>query len=77
MTRNPARGGKVYPDREGLGRSKGGVNTKIHVAADLKCWPVARVITPGQRHDSLAVEAVMDDINIGRARPRLGRVLAD
>ncbi len=76
------KGSKVYPDREGLGRSKGGVSTKIHIAADSKCRPVARVITPGQRHDSLAFEAVMGDINIartgrGRPRSRPRRVLAD
>lgn len=33
------KGAKVYPDREGLGRSKGGVSTKIHIAADSKCRP--------------------------------------
>ena len=28
--------------REGIGRSRGGLTTKIHLAADLRCRPVAR-----------------------------------
>jgi transposase len=70
------------PDREGLGRSRGGVSTKIHLAADLRCRPIARVISAGQRHDTLAFTAVMAQIRIphsrgGRARTRPDRVLAD
>jgi transposase len=70
------------PDREALGRSRGGVSTKIHIAADSRCRPVARVTTAGQRHDSLAFEAVMTDVCIqrpGRGRPRTrpSAVLAD
>jgi len=69
-------------DREALGRSRGGFSTKIHIAADSRCRPVARVTTAGQRHDSLAFEAVMDDVCIGRpdgGRPRTrpSGVLAD
>ncbi len=68
-------------DREGLGRSRGGLSTKIHIAADLRCRPVARVTTAGQRHDSLAFEAVMANLVVlqtgRRARRRPDRVLAD
>ncbi len=68
--------------REALGRSRGGLTTKIHLAADERCRPVSRVITPGQRHDSVAFEPVMAGIRIrrrGRGRPRTrpGRVLGD
>jgi transposase len=50
--------------------------------ADTRCRPVARVVTTGQRHDSVAFEAVMADLRIdrlGRGRPRTrpDRVLAD
>ena len=70
------------PDREGLGRSRGGVTTKIHLVADSRCRPIARVTTAGQRHDSVAFTAVMADISIGRScggppRTRPDRVLAD
>lgn len=69
-------------DREALGRSRGGVTTKIHLAADSRCRPISRVTTAGQRHDSLAFDAVMARIRIcrrGRGRPRIrpGRVLTD
>jgi len=69
-------------DREALGRSRGGLTSKIHLAADSHCRPLARVTSAGQRHDSLGFEPVMDRIRIrrrGRGRPRIrpGRVLAD
>jgi transposase len=38
--------------REGIGRSRGGLTTKIHLAADLRCRPVARLTSPGQHGDS-------------------------
>jgi Transposase DDE domain len=58
------------------------LTTKIHLAADTRCRPISRVTTAGQRHDSVAFEAVMDGIAIGRrtrtrARTRPGRVLGD
>jgi len=65
-----------------LGRSRGGLTSKIHLAADSRCRVLARVTSAGQRHDSLAFAPVMDAIRIrrrGRGRPRTrpGRVLAD
>ncbi|WP_434600081.1 hypothetical protein [Streptomyces sp. A5-4] len=35
-----------------LGRSRGGLTSKIHVAADRRCRPLAFVLTPGQAGDS-------------------------
>lgn len=72
----------MVADREGLGRSRGGVTTKIHLAADSRCRPVARVTSAGQRHDSIAFTALMADIRItrrggGPPRTRPDRVLAD
>jgi len=69
------------PDREGLGRSRGGLSTKLHLLADHRCRPLARVTTAGQRHDSLAFEALMARLRIerrgpGRPRTRPDRVLA-
>ena len=69
-------------DREGLGRSRGGFSSKIHLAADSHCRVLSRVTSAGQRHDSLAFEAVMSRIRIarherGRPRTRPDRVLAD
>jgi hypothetical protein len=39
------------PGREALGRSRGGLSTKIHLAADRRCRPVARILSPGQHGD--------------------------
>jgi transposase len=70
------------PSREALGRSRGGLTSKIHLVADTRCRPIARVTTAGHRHDSLAFEAVMARIKIGRRGPgrprtRPGHVLGD
>jgi len=40
-------------EREALGRSRGGLTTKVHLLADSRCRPLARVTSAGQRHDSL------------------------
>jgi transposase len=65
-----------------LGRSRGGLTTKVHLAADRRCRPVARVISAGQRGDAVVFDAVMDRVRVlrcGRGRPRTrpGRILAD
>jgi transposase len=78
----PPTTGARAPDRECLGRSRGGLSTKIHLAADARCRPLARVTTAGQRHDSIAFDAVMADLRIdrvgvGRPRTRPDRLLAD
>ena len=70
------------PSREALGRSRGGLTSKIHLAADTRCRPISRVTTAGHRHDSLAFEPVMAGIRIrrrgpGRPRTRPGHVLGD
>jgi transposase len=70
---NPAPARATRADREGLGRSRGGLSTKIHLLADSRCRPLARVTTAGQRHDSLAFEPLMGRLRIrrpGRGRPR-------
>lgn len=72
----------TQPRGEALGRSRGGLTTKIHLAADTRCRPLSRITTAGHRHDCLAFEAVMAGIRIrrqgpGRARTRPGRVLGD
>src|SRR4051794_9427558 len=60
----------------------GGVSTKIHLAADSRARPLARVTSAGQRNDALGFEPVMGRVRIarrgpGRPRTRPGRVLAD
>jgi hypothetical protein len=79
---DPAPGAGVTRDREALGRSRGGLTSKIHLVADTRCRPLARVTTAGQRHDSLAIAPAMAALRIarpgpGRPRTRPGRLLAD
>ncbi|MCX4973385.1 IS5 family transposase [Streptomyces sp. NBC_00620] len=64
-----------------LGRSRGGVTAKIHLAADGQCRPLAFVITAGQAGDAPAFEQVMAWIRVprrvGRTRTTPVVVLAD
>jgi transposase len=79
--KNPETAETKPVDREGLGRSRGGFSTKLHIVADLRCRPLARVTTAGQRHDSMSFDAVMADLLVirrhGPDRRRPDRVLAD
>jgi transposase len=75
--------GICHPANEGLGRSRGGLTTKFHLACDGKGRPLSVVITPGQRHDSTQLAPVLDGIRVprpgGRGRPRTrpDRLIAD
>ena len=53
-------------DREALGRSRGGLTTKIHLLADTSCRPLVRVTSAGQRHDSLALQPLLARLRITR-----------
>lgn len=69
-------------DREALGRSRGGLSTKIHLAADRRCRPVADLVSPGQHADCPYFEHLLEIIRTprrgpGRPRTRPARVLAD
>ncbi len=44
---------------EALGRSQGGFSTKVHVRAEGQGKPLVFILTPGQRHESIAFEALM------------------
>ena len=65
-----------------MGRSRGGLTTKIHLAADLGSRPLSRVTSAGQRNDALGFEPVLRRLRIarrgpGRPRTRPGQALAD
>ncbi|WP_306339314.1 IS5 family transposase [Streptomyces sp. AS13] len=60
------------PD-EGLGRSRGGLTSKIHLAGEGGCRPMALLITPGQWGDAPQMIEVLDRIKVPRSlagRPR-------
>src|SRR5712691_1004994 len=62
--------GEVAPADEALGRSRGGVSTNLHLAADGRGRPLAVRLTAGQRHESTQLEPVLDGIRVPRPRGR-------
>ncbi|MGW6709178.1 IS5 family transposase [Streptomyces sp. NPDC054956] len=80
--RGPAKGAPAgEPADHALGRSRGGLTTKIRLAADSRCRPLAFVLTPGQAGDAPAFMQVMARLRVPRrvGRPRITPdvVLAD
>jgi transposase len=78
----PSGTGAAEPADHGLGRSRGGLSTKIHLACEQRQKPLAVLVTAGQRGDSPQFQAVLETIRVprpGRGRPRTrpDRVLAD
>ena len=70
------------PGREALGRSRGGLSTKIHLAADRRCRPVSRILTAGQHGDCPQFIPLLEQVRIarrgkGRPRTRPGAATAD
>nr|WP_197048833.1 transposase [Streptosporangium roseum] len=58
------------------------MSAKVHLAADRRCRPIARIISSGQHGDSPYFRRVPEGVRIrrrgpGRPRKRPGRVLAD
>jgi len=61
------------PADHGLGRSHGGLTTKIHLISDAKARPVSAVLSAGQTHDIKCLQALLDSVRVptlGRGRPR-------
>jgi transposase len=70
------------PADHALGRSRGGLTTKLHLACEQGRGPLSLLITAGQRGDSPQFAAVLERIRVprrgpGRPRTRPNRVLAD
>lgn len=74
--------GGVEPGDHALGRSRGGLSTKLHLACEQGRKVLSLVVTGGQRGDSPQFTTVLGRIRVprvggGRARSRPDRVLAD
>ena len=72
----------VEPDGHGIGRSRGGLTTKVHYAVDGNGRPLAVAVTGGQRNDGAMLQTVLEQIRVprlagGAARTRPDVVLAD
>lgn len=66
---------------QGLGRSRGGYGSKIHLITDGKGLPLGSLVTAGQAHESRFFESLMNQVQISRpklrARERPRAVAAD
>ncbi|MFE0928958.1 IS5 family transposase [Streptomyces mutabilis] len=74
--------GRTNRNDHALGRSRGGLTTKVHLACDGKGRPLALLVTPGQRHDSVCARILLERIRVprsgfGRPRCRPDQVIAD
>ena len=49
-----------------MGRSRGGLSTKIHALVDAEGLPVAVKLTEGQAHDGKSAADMLDDIGPGQ-----------
>jgi len=60
---------------QGLGVSRGGLSTKIHILTEGKGLPLSFTITPGQTHESTQVEELLDGVSVGgKTGPRRQRL---
>ncbi|MDG4857058.1 IS5 family transposase [Streptomyces sp. T-3] len=62
------------PRDHGLGRSRGGFTTKLHLAIEQGQKPMSIVVTAGQRGDSPQFEPVLDKVRVPRTGPGRPRV---
>jgi transposase len=67
---------------EAVGRSRGGLSTKIHLAVDGRGRPLSLLLTPGQAGDNPQLLNVLDAIavhrgGVGRPRKRPDMLIAD
>ncbi|MFE4757530.1 IS5 family transposase [Streptomyces mirabilis] len=82
LQKEPPGGVTAEPADHGLGRSRGGLTTKLHLAVEQRQKPMSIVITAGQRGDSPQFETVLGRVRVprlgaGRPRTRPRRVRAD
>ena len=49
-----------------MGRSRGGLTTKIHAVVDANGLPIRLALSEGQVHDSKSAEALLDDLCEGQ-----------
>ena len=78
----PTRSVAYGENAEALGRSQGGFSTKLHLRADGGGKPITAVLTAGERHEQIALEALLDHGGVrrpgwGRPRRRPRRLAGD
>lgn len=77
----PGKGGPEEPLDHALGRSRGGLTTKIHLICDANGIPLRFLLSPGQASDIAHARPLLDQVRIpgksGRPRKRCRWLLAD
>jgi putative transposase of IS4/5 family DUF4096/DDE family transposase len=74
LQKEPPGGVFAEPGDHGLGRSRGGFTTKVHLAVEQGQKPMSIVITAGQRGDSPQFEPVLEKVRVPRIGPGRPRV---
>jgi transposase len=74
--------GVEEPDDHAIGRSRGGLTTKIHALVDGQGRALTLILTPGQAGDSPVLPMLLDQIHVprkgpGRPRTRPTRLRGD
>lgn len=65
------KGGTEEPIDHALGRSRGGLTTKIHLVCDANGIPLRFLLSPGQASDFTHAQPLLDQVRIpGKWRPR-------
>ena len=53
------------PNQQAIGRSRGGLSTKIHAVTDALGNPTRFLLTPGQAHDLVGSDVLLTDLSAG------------
>ncbi|MET9677360.1 transposase [Streptomyces sp. NPDC006482] len=77
LQKDPPGGVFTEPVDHGLGRSRGGFTTKLHLAVEQGQKPMSIVVTAGQRGDSPQFEPVLEKVRLPRIGPGRRRVGPD
>ncbi|MFJ8871811.1 IS5 family transposase [Streptomyces sp. NPDC102473] len=72
--KEPPGGHRAEPEDHGLGQSRGGWTTKIHLACEQGQRPLSVLVTAGQPGDSPQFTAVLEAIRVPRTGPGRPRV---
>lgn len=71
--KNPGPAPWSEPPDHAIGRSRGGLSTKVHQLVDGRGRPLVIAVTPGQAGDSTMLRPLLADLSVrrlGRGRPR-------
>ena len=81
--RGPKKGAQAQESlkKQALGRSRGGLSTKIHILCEGAGLPIAVQVTPGQTHEATMLASLLSVVKIGgkpgAPRQRFQRVAGD